>query len=79
MCRRNDYGKQKGLADDLLGKIGGGLAFEKVLPKEAMAELVSVKDAEGVKSILAKFGKDLNPSDLDELKKKLEQFDGHKL
>ena len=46
--------------DDLLGKIGGGLAFEKVLPKEAMAELASVKDAEGVKSILAKFGKDLN-------------------
>ena len=74
-----DGANVKGLADDLLGKIGGGLAFEKVLPKEAMAELASVKDAEGVKSILAKFGKDLNPSDLEELKKKLEQFGGHKL
>lgn len=77
--RLADGANVKGLADDQLGKIGGGLAFEKVLPKEALAELASVKDAEGVKSILAKFGKDLNPSDLEELKKKLEQFGGHKL
>ena len=77
--RLADGANVKGLADDQLGKIGGGLAFEKVLPKEALAELALAKDEDGVKSILAKFGKDLNPSDLEELKKKLEQFGGHKL
>ena len=74
-----DGASVKGLADDLLGKVGGGLAFEKVLPKEALEELARVKDEEGVKGILAKFGSDLNPSDLEELKKKLEQFGGNKL
>lgn len=74
-----DGANVKGLADDLLGKVGGGLALEKVLPKEALAELALAKDEDGVKGILAKFGADLNPGDLAELKKKLELLGSQKL
>ena len=77
--RLADGANVKGLADDLVGKIGGGLAFEKVLPKEALAELALAKDEDGVKGILAKFGADLNPGDLAELKKKLELLGSQKL
>ena len=74
-----DGANVKGLADDLLGKVGGGLALEKVLPKDALAELALAKDEDGVKGILAKFGADLNPGDLAELKKKLELLGSQKL
>ena len=74
-----DGANVKNLADDLLGKVGGGLALEKVLPKEALAELALAKDEDGVKGILAKFGADLNPGDLAELKKKLELLGSQKL
>ncbi len=74
-----DGANVKGLADNLLGKVGGGLALEKVLPKEALAELALAKDEDGVKGILAKFGADLNPGDLAELKKKLELLGSQKL
>lgn len=74
-----DGANVKGLADNLLEKVGGGLALEKVLPKEALAELALAKDEDGVKGILAKFGADLNPGDLAELKKKLELLGSQKL